>query len=102
MLGSEMFSTNVESKSHENGGSFNFDMTTRQDNLKVQIPSATPTRNTIRTSPNAHGNQQNGYSNNEKNYANVLNFTEDCNFQGTLFKTFKKKILCIKFSILNS
>ena len=95
MLGSEMFSSNAESKSYENGASFNFDMTSRQDNLKVQIPSATPTRNTIRTSPNAHGTQQNGYSKNEKNYANVLNFTDDCNFQGTIFNSCNRKIVYI-------
>ena len=78
-----MFSSNGTSKLYENGVSLDFDMARTQEKLKLQIPSATPTRNTIRTSPNAHVNQQNGHSNTDKNYVNVFSFTDDCNFQGT-------------------
>ena len=82
-----MFSHNATTKSYENGASpsTGTDMSTRQDRLNLQIPSVTPTRNTIRTSPNAHvTQQQNIHPKHDKNYANVFNFTDDCNFQGKL------------------
>jgi hypothetical protein len=58
------------------------DLTQKPANVKLQSSSATPTRNTIRTSPNAHKIQQNGQSSNDNNYANIFNFTEDYNIQG--------------------
>ena len=73
----EMFSPDNGANVYENGMS-----QSKLENVKSQSSSATPTRNTIRTSPNAHKIQQNGQSSNDNNYANIFNFTEDYNFQG--------------------
>ena len=73
----EMFSPDNGANVYENGMS-----QSKLENVKLQSSTATPTRNTIRTSPNAHKIQQNGQSSNDNNYANIFNFTEDYNFQG--------------------
>ena len=78
-----MFSPSDKTKDLEREQSSEKDMTSKQNHLNLQIPSSTPARNTIRTSPNMQPMQQ---PNIQVKYGNcqdtVFNFTDDCNYQG--------------------
>ena len=79
----EMLSPDNATKSFERQPSSEQDITSKQNRLNLQIPSSTPTRNTIRTSPNTqamHQNVQGKYGNCQDN---VFSFTDDCNYQGS-------------------
>ena len=82
---SEMFSSSDKTKDLERERSSEKDMTSKQNHLNLQMPSSTPARNTIRTSPNTQPMQQ---QNIQGKYGNcqdtVFNFTDDCNYQGRL------------------
>ena len=84
MLASNNVTTNLEYKTSP---SSDIEMESRQENLKLHIPpSSIPTRNTIRTSPNAHITQEIVHSKGERNYVNVFSFMDDCNIQGNVNK----------------
>ena len=79
-----MFSPDGISKDFDREQCLDQDMTSKQNRINLQIPSSTPTRNTIRTSPNVQIMQQNGQSRFGNNQDNVFNFTDDCNYQGRI------------------
>ena len=77
-----MFSPEGTSRDFDSSQCADQDMTSKQNRLNLQIQASTPTRNTIRTSPNVQTMQQNGQSMFSNYQDNVFNFTDDCNYQG--------------------
>ena len=78
-----MLAPDNATKAFERQPSSEQDITTKQNRLNLQIPSSTPTRNTIRTSPNTQAmQQQNGQGKYGNCQDNVFSFTDDCNYQG--------------------
>ena len=77
-----MLAPDNTTKAFERQPSSEQDITTKQNRLNLQIPSSTPTRNTIRTSPNTQAMQQNSQGKYGNGQDNVFSFTDDCNYQG--------------------
>ena len=90
-----MFSPSDKTKDLVRERSSEREMTSKQNHLNLQIPSSTPARNTIRTSPNTQPMQQ---QNGQEKYGNcqetVFNFTDDCNYQG------RKKLSSVELQII--
>ena len=87
-----MFSPSDKTKDFERERSSEKDMTTKQNHLNLQMPSSTPARNTIRTSPNTQPMQQQNIHGKYRDCQDtVFNFTDDCNYQGKKNSSSKEK-----------
>ena len=78
-----MLAPDNTTKSYERQPSSEKDITSQQNRLNLQIPSSTPTRNTIRTTPNTQAMQQNVQGKYGICQENAFSFTDDCNYQGS-------------------